>query len=759
MITQSLSTQLSTEVLHFHPEGAPPTFEVTVHNTSDRFASFQLELAAAGTDASRNSDWYRVAPAVSSKIPSGARTRFQVEVLAIPPVPSGFTGTMNLTVRTFSLELPQEDRQILRLVVEGSSRLPPRLMVTSQQFQAYPEGEILIPVQVQNPNRQAVDVTVRLTGIPPAWLPEGVDKHVHLPAGHEEDIPFRCVLPPAIAAPSGDYPLTLTAEQAKTLPVTATASLMVRLQGHGVLACTPEVATLPPQPGRWLNPALGAAVYQLQFANQSNGDQTVSAVATYENPRDQRALEAFTSAAALAAAPAPAPGAGAVSPAADASLPPPRPRQALTLTPAEQTVPRGGQTTLELTVVRPLPWLGWPRRKRLQVHGAIAHPDIPLRQGDQILDLRIYPVIPFWLQVVSGAVGLVALLLLWWYLFHRGHQGTVNSLTFEGSGQELLSASDDQTLRRWRVEKGDLRGRRDLIRTDKAIRVARYRPVNNNQVWVGFENGEIQGWDLHTRRTYTLSYSRDDRVFDLALPNDGRRLISGHGSGLILDWDITPGQIPLSQTQPRQGYETNFAIQTLALAGLDQGQLMVGGRFNRLVMLDFATGTFIPLENYPSGDGNQYILDLAIAPEKPTLMAVADNQGRISLWDLGSCLPGDGPLNTTTPCRVLDNWDTGHQTRPVRSVAFSADGCYLVSGGEDGRVMLWPLSTQGTRRPDAQEGQRWRRGRQPVTAVDIQQAPRRLMVAYGLESGVVRVRSRGIQATNLPPGECAASSP
>jgi hypothetical protein len=53
----------------------------------------------------------------------------------------------------------------------------------------------------------------------------------------------------------------------------------------------------------------------------------------------------------------------------------------------------------------------------------------------------------------------------------------------------------------------------------------------------------MQGWDLQTRRTYTLAFNRDDRVFDIVLPWGGRRLISGHGSGLVLEWDITPGQI------------------------------------------------------------------------------------------------------------------------------------------------------------------------------------------------------------------------
>jgi WD40 repeat protein len=790
MKTQALTTTLSTEVLTFYPEGPPPTFEVTVHNVSQTFASFQLDMAAAGVETQVAPTWYRVAPAISSKIPGGARTRFQVSILAVPPLPSGFSGTVNLTLRVSSLELRQEDRQILRLVVEGRSRLPPRLTVPSPALQSHPQGETMIPVQVQNLNRQSVDIHLRLTGIPAAWLPDGFEKPLHLPAQEEATVEFRCLLPEPSAAPSGQYPLTITAEQAQTVAVTAEASLTVRPQGHVTLTCTPAETTLPPQPGRWWNPGVATTTYHLAFANFSNADQVALATARYRRSPDNRALveapppladitpgndaaipiEDEATAAAPGAtgetsSPPDAPIATASGEAA-ASDPPSeaetnrsrRRGTTLTLSPPQATVARGGETTVDLTVTRPLPLLGWPRRKQLQVAGAIANPDVPLRQGEQTLELQIFPVMPFWLQLLAGALGIAAALVLWWFFFQRGHQGAVNSLTFEGSGHELLSASDDQTLRRWVVRRGSQEGRKDLIRTDKAIRIARYRPVNNDQIWAGYENGEMQGWDLQTRRTYTLAFNRDDRVFDIVLPWGGRRLISGHGSGLVLEWDITPGQIRLTQTEPLRGFNVNFAIQALALAGIDQEQLIVAGRYNRLALLNLSTEQLQPL-NYPSGGGNQFILDVAIAPEKPTLMAVADNEGRLSLWDLSACLAEDSPLEGNQPCQVIDDWTTGHQEAPVRSVAFSADGCYLVSGGEDGRVMLWPLSTQGRRRPDAQEGQRWFRGRQNVTAVAIQQTPQRLMVAYGLERGQVRVRSRGFRPSNLPPGECPATSP
>lgn len=777
MLTESLTTTLSTEVLNYHPEGPPASFEVTVHNTSATFASFQLELSAAGADAQAAPTWYRVAPEVSSKIPAGARTRFQVDLLAIPPVPSGFTGTMNLNVRVFSLELRNEDRRVLRLVIEGSSRLPPRLVMPNRSFQTYPSSTLEIPLQVQNLNRQAVDVTLTLQGLPFAWLPDGVEKHIHLQAGKEIDVQFICQLPQPAMAPKGSYNILIEATQPQTMAVQTEATLTVLPQGHVVLNCDRLQATLPPEPKLWRNPTVAIATYDLQISNQSNGGQQTQAAAIYENRRDQQQLEALAAtpesldAATDQVAPLPPealPPASA-SPdaeALDAALPNWQPR--LEISPSESTLEPGSLGAFTLTVCRQLPWLGWPRRRRIEVQGAVGDPTIEFRQAQQTLELEVFPVIPFWLQIFSSVTGLFLVLLLWWLYANQGHRGTINSLSFSGQGEELLSASDDQSLRRWRVDPREITGRRQLIRTDKAVRVAKYRPVDNSQLWVGFENGDIKGWDRLLDREYTLSFNRDDRIFDLVLPNQGQLLISGHGSGQVLAWDISPGQVPLAQSEPLNGIDLGFAIQSMSLVGKAQSHLVVAGRFNRLVLLNRNGGTPPQgVSNYPSGDGNQYILDIATATNKPNLLVAADNQGRMSLWDVSNCLPtvesnrettGDGLL-TEQPCELIDDWLTGHGGLPVRSVALSDDGCYLTSGGDDGRVMLWPLTSKGRRRSDAQEGQRLREFRRPVTAVDVLQTPKRLLVAYGLENGTVKVRSRPIRASRLAPGECSISSP
>ena len=128
-----ISAEISESVLQFVPESGPVSFEITVYNSSDQFASFQVALIAAGADSNYR-DWYRLSPSVSAKIPPGDQTRFQAHLLSAPPVPGGFTGTMNLTVRVYSTELRDEDRKDLRLVIAGEGLLAPKVTIPKKTF-------------------------------------------------------------------------------------------------------------------------------------------------------------------------------------------------------------------------------------------------------------------------------------------------------------------------------------------------------------------------------------------------------------------------------------------------------------------------------------------------------------------------------------------------------------------------------------------------------------------------------------------------
>jgi len=665
MANNLITANVSTKVLKFKPGGSPATFEVTVVNDSEQQASFQLEVIAAGADAEHDFRWYRISPAVSAKQPPGDSTKFYVS-LTDTPVP-GFVGIMNLTVRVFSLELRDEDRAVLRLIVqEGAASKPLKLDLPVRKFQVTPGEVVEVPVRLNNPNQQAIDVALRFLGVEPSWLVDGVEQRFQLDPGEQTEVIFSCLPPSRLTqAPSQVYPFTIEATHHNAPPVTEEGTLEVVPSGFVEFSCTPEQQTIPAK-GGWL-PTLQAdpATYEIRFDNQSN----LCSSARLE--LQGKAIAKYT----------------------------------LEVIPPEVDLKPGETNKAELVVSKGRPLWGMPQKLLLEVKGVLLDPRVDLQNDTQKVELRVLPVFPLWLQVAGG---LLALLLLWFFFWERsqGHTDHVTSVRFNGIADRVISSSTDQTIRSWRVKENHLESTGVFAEPGKAVRVIRYKPVNNDQVAVGLENGEIQLWDVlgePKKPVKSFSYQKDDRVLGLEFTKDSRFLFSSHGSGLVLMWDLesNSGDNPLANNQPLLRPRFNFAVYSLAIVGKrDDNNLVIGGRFNQLGVWNWASSKAPRRLPYREGSKDDYIQSIAVAPDKPNLMATADTQGYITLWDMSECLVKD------VKCQVLDEWSRGHRGKPVRAVNFSKDGCYLASVGDDGREMLWPLTSEGRRDSKLRSGRK-----------------------------------------------------
>ncbi|MEM6435333.1 MAG: hypothetical protein AAF773_16000 [Cyanobacteria bacterium P01_D01_bin.115] len=731
-----ITTELSESVLHFAPESGPASFGITVYNDSDRFASFQVGLVAPGAESNRQ-DWYRFSPSVSAKIPPGDRTQFQAHLLAVPPVPGGFTGTMNLTVRVYSTELRDEDRKDLRLIISGEGLLLPKIILPEKQFKVQPQAQLDIQANVYNPNRKSLEAVLELKGLPSEWLPEGLQKGVVLLPGEERQVTFRCLIPPATEAPSGLYSLNLELVKPATSAPSEQILLEVLPEGFAEFQCEPYEQWIPLKSGRWMNPLDGEAAYTLTFQNSSNVALTgtvsvLDEAAARQTPQKRRSFRL--------------PGrAEPEATEAEATSPLPSLPSGLTLDKEHVNLPPGQAGSLELRGQKPLPWLGWSRLKRYQVQAHLVDTPLDLRNDTQTLDLHILPVIPVWLQALSGLAGIFLAVFLWWWLAERGHTQPVHTVQFNGTGTEVVSGASDQTLRRWQVAGRGLRRQGVIDRGDKAVRVVQYRPVNNNWVASGLENGTIQLQNLLSNQTSTLESDRDDRVFGLVFDQDARTLWSAHGSGTILKWGL-PADLGLaSQATPEPAIEADFAVSAIALVGGADRYLTLGGRYQEFVLVDLQAeeGFNMP---YRSGTQTDYINSLDVAAEQPMLLAAGDSQGYVSLWDMDAC------IQSPTDCEPISEW-LGHGGAAVRSVALSPNGCHLVSAGDDGRVRLWSLTGAGELRPDRLEGQVLRRSGQPLNAVDIQQRSRQLQVVSGGDDHAVRLHRVRLK----PDDQCRSS--
>jgi hypothetical protein len=272
---KQITTQLSSRQVTLSASQAAAIFEVTVYNDSDRFASFQLKLVAAGASTNHSQPWYRLMPSVSSKIPAGDGARFQVEIFALPPIAQQFRGAIDLTVEATSRELPNQfDRQPLRLIAEGFQGEPPDLTLTAASLQAQPGERVAISGQLYNPTAVALDITLRLQRLPDGWFPDGTQQNLTLPAGKLQRVTFAGEVPPPMQAPSRTYALQLEATGRFPTVITP-GQLDIRPAGQLFFNCDPLERIIPEHLGRWQNPTQGTAAFTLQLANHTNLEPVV----------------------------------------------------------------------------------------------------------------------------------------------------------------------------------------------------------------------------------------------------------------------------------------------------------------------------------------------------------------------------------------------------------------------------------------------------------------------------------------------------
>ncbi|MEA5514600.1 WD40 repeat domain-containing protein [Nodularia sp. UHCC 0506] len=712
MAVSLINTHISTKILELTPGASPASFEVSVVNESNQFASFELQIIAAGSSSDLHANWYDISPAVSAKKPPGDITKFHVTITDTP-IP-GFVGKMNIIVRIFSLELG-EDRKILRLIVEpGTASVPMTVDLPIREFSAQPETLIEIPVRVINSSQISTHVSLRFCGVETQWLLDGHERLLQIAAGQQAETSFLCQLPVPDRVERKIYPFTIEATHNNSFPSSSPQGLIKVLPGGFLdFKCIPEKQRIPAS-RRWFPQwRTNSTTYLVECRNASNLSQQVH-IEMKKGEEEQR--KCFWE-----------------------------------IVPEVIQIKPGNTEQFEILVSKRRRWFGLAEKLSFIIKGVVSDQRVNVNNENLFLRLTIHPVLHPWLQLILLILLLVLLWAVSWLNPNSpffGHQRAVNSVQFNGVGGKAISGSQDQGIIRWHVpgftnplvNQHDIRLAKDA---GKSVRVVRYKPVDNDVVAAGLENGEIQIWNViggTNKPKATFILNKDDRVFGLEFSQSSRSLFSGHGSGLVLQWDInnvllrsaTSGQSNIIVDQPLFRKQVNFAVSDLALIGQQRQNLLIGGRYNNLVMWNREEDSLIPIKYNPPGSQNDYITSLDSAEHRPNRLVTSDTNGQITVWDTESCA-----ANNNGECEVIDRWSNGHGGQAVRSVSISNDGCYLASGGDDNRVMLWPLTTSGKRSEIS--GKLVRSAAQKYNSVDIKLVNQRILIISGNDNKQVRV--------------------
>jgi WD40 repeat protein len=251
----------------------------------------------------------------------------------------------------------------------------------------------------------------------------------------------------------------------------------------------------------------------------------------------------------------------------------------------------------------------------------------------------------------------------------RGHSGWVTGVGFSGDGQQLVSASWDQSVKRWNVATGE-----QLTTIAKDIKEVQAVAFSRDGHWLATENSSNTAilWEATTGREVRRFVGKPSGilgsswVYSIAFSPDGRWLASGLDDRIVRVWDVQTGGTVRDFTGSRR--------PVIYIAFSPDGHWIASGVDEKTVAVwDVTSGK----EIQRLGGHKKVINAVAFSPNGRWL-ASAGADRTVVLWD----------VSTGREVRIL----SGHRSL-VTSLAFSADGRWLASGSWDNTIKIWNVAT------------------------------------------------------------------
>ena len=650
----NIGSTISTTVLQFN--NSPVSFEVTVKNLSNNYASFKVNLTAAGADPNIGDSWYSLDPITSTLIPSGDTTKFSVTILQAPILGMDL---ISVEVKVSSVELPDLNFHTLKLRISSRvERLQVYLPVDS--FAIYPRKILDIPVRVSNPNHYRVDVVLKLSGLDASWLERGTERRLLIGAGREGEISFTCQPPIARYTPCGIYPFTIKAYVQGEEWGNTTGKIEILPIGTVFFSVNPEYNVLPSK-ASWLPQfQLKPAVYQLALKNASNVVQKRIAIGVEADKCDYQ------------------------------------------VTPAYGEAKPGETLNLNLEARKKRHWWGLKRKYPLKITPSLS--DLRLNTTDpsnKNVELWVHPLLPLWLQLGFGAIALVIIL---WLLSITGHSDRVNSVTFSSDINPILSGSKDGTVRKWKATPDNLfckwlqwqrfclqhehvlwNNQKETGRADR-VNVVEFRSdrnISGKFAFLGFDSGKAIQLDVLTEDKETIIDDRDssNRILDITTP-DFKTIFLGRGTKLL--------QLNTENNRSQDLIPQNISIHVLTLTP-DNKNIIAGGQANKIFLINLnGKSKYQSLDLHPLYDKDaDQITGLKITENN--LLISTDNRGLMQIWNFDKCLEGecDEPLYS----------NEGTKESGINAIAltkYAQNKYYLAAGYTNGEIKIWSFKANPT---------------------------------------------------------------
>jgi WD40 repeat protein len=344
-----------------------------------------------------------------------------------------------------------------------------------------------------------------------------------------------------------------------------------------------------------------------------------------------------------------------------------------------------------------------------------------------------------WALLLPLLAMLVPVVIVLWLVYHHlvsevrqftGHEELVTSAVFSPDGKLLLSGSGDCTARLWDVQTGKELRRFQLPEDDKHshkgdIYSVAFSPDGRLAVTGG--NDTLRLWDVATGKQLHRFDTPTNWVLCVAFSRDGKQIAStSKADRFVRLWDVASGkQVGMIKEYKRSVDAVVYSPDGKTLAATDDTAVSIWDvsdltKPKRLQLLEGHKGRVTSLAYSADGrflvsgseDRTARVWDVQVGREvtvleghaAPIIAVAFSPDGRtIATGSLGPQVQplkkGTLVLSEPRPLRLWNaangresaHFDRTDEPAPVWAVAFSPDGRYLLSTGQDKKIHLWQV--------------------------------------------------------------------
>jgi WD40 repeat protein len=283
----------------------------------------------------------------------------------------------------------------------------------------------------------------------------------------------------------------------------------------------------------------------------------------------------------------------------------------------------------------------------------------------------------------------------------EGHKQGVNSVAFSPDSTQIISGSDDHTIRVWDAVSGahlhTMNGHKSRVSS------VAFSP-DGSQIISGSGDHTVRVWDAVSGKHMHTINGHTSRVSSVAFSPDGSQIVSGSGDHTVRVWDAVSGKRKHTLSA-HTGSITSVAFSP------DGSHIISGSHDCNIRIWNAISGE----HKYVLAGHTDSIRSVAFSPDVSHIISGSDDR-TVRVWDaisgaqmytMSSYPSIISPISFSPDGSqtVSDSWDEtvrvedavydehkhiliGH-IQDVASVAFSPDGFHIVSGSSDRTVRVW----------------------------------------------------------------------